>query len=278
MSRRLVCGTLVVCAFAGVAAAAWLQQVFRGGTELVRVFVTVVDKDGRLVPTLMQNDFEVRDEGKPQPITVFDNSPQPIRLVVMLDVSGSIAGSLGLLREGPDQLFTRLRPDDLARVGTFGHKVAISPAAFTRSIEELRAALPTTIAFDAPTPLWRAINDAMDTFKDQGMERRVVLVLSDGKDSGPVAFNERWVSQADVIDRARKDDVMVYAIGLRSTGTRAPAGLGPGGLSAMMLADLPDPDSQPSLCRREAATRRSVPHRISERHLRAWPTSSTASI
>ena len=219
-----------------------LQQVFRGEADLVRVFVTVTDKDGRLVTTLMQNDFAVRDEGKPQSITVFDNSPQPIRLVVMLDVSGSMTGSLGLLREGPNQLFIRLGKDDLARVGTFGHDVGMSPG-FTQKADELRSALPTTIAYDAPTPLWRAVDQAMEALKDQGNERKVVLVLSDGKDSGPTAFNQRWVSQADVIDRAKKEDVMVYAIGLRSTGNRMPpqAGGSAGGMSAMLLADLPDP-------------------------------------
>jgi Ca-activated chloride channel homolog len=65
------------------------QPVFRGSGDVVRVFSTVTDRDGRLVTTLGRDDFEVRDEGKPQPITQFDNTPQPIRLIVMLDVSRS---------------------------------------------------------------------------------------------------------------------------------------------------------------------------------------------
>jgi hypothetical protein len=45
-----------------------------------------------------------------------------------------------------------------------------------------------------------------------------------------------------VIDRARLEDVMIYAIGLRSRRARpAQPGLGPGGLQSMLLADLPDP-------------------------------------
>ncbi len=68
------------------------DQVFRGTSDAVRVFVTVMDGDGRLVTNLTREDFEIRDEGKPQPITLFDNTPQPIRLIVMLDVSGSMVG------------------------------------------------------------------------------------------------------------------------------------------------------------------------------------------
>jgi hypothetical protein len=62
------------------------------GSEIVRVFVTVTDRDGHLVTNLVQNDFEARDDGKPQPIGVFDNSPKPIELITLLDVSGSMQG------------------------------------------------------------------------------------------------------------------------------------------------------------------------------------------
>jgi len=47
---------------------------------------------------LTREAFELRDEGKLQPIIQFDNTPQPIRLIVMLDVSGSMEGNLPLLR------------------------------------------------------------------------------------------------------------------------------------------------------------------------------------
>jgi Ca-activated chloride channel family protein len=203
------------------------------------VFSTVTDRDGRLVPTLGRDDFEVRDEGKPQPITQFDNSPQPIRLVVMLDVSGSMEGNLQLLRGAADELFTRLRPDDVARVGSFGHDVDVG-AGFTRDIRELRAALPRSIAPDAPTPLWKAVDEAITALGTEKDMRSVVLVLSDGKDSGPISFRQRYVSQVEVIERARREDVMVYGIGMRSRGRRPPPGLGPGGLQAALEAELPD--------------------------------------
>ena len=161
---------------------------------MVRVFATVTDRDGRLVTTLAREQFEVRDEGKPQPIALFDNSAQPIRLIVLLDVSGSMAGNLSLLRGAGTELFTRLRPGDVARVGAFGREITISPS-FTRDPRELRAALPTLIEPDAPTPLWRALDEALDAFKDDRSKddpskddpskddrskdtRRVILVLA----------------------------------------------------------------------------------------------------
>jgi Ca-activated chloride channel family protein len=230
---------LTVAACLVAAAVAAQQPVFRGSGDVVRVFSTVTDRDGRLVTTLGRDDFDVRDEGKPQPITQFDNTPQPVRLVVMLDVSGSMEGNLQLLREAADELFTRLRPDDVARVGSFGFDVDVG-SGFTHESRELRAALPRSIAPDAPTPLWRAVDQAITAFGAEKDMRSVVLVLSDGKDSGPISFRQRNVSQAEVIERARREDVMVYGIGMRSRGRRLPPGLGPGGLQAALEADLPD--------------------------------------
>ena len=242
MRRFLTSGIFVVCLLGAAGAAGRQQPVFRGAGDAVRVFATVTDRDGQLVTTLTRDDFEVRDEGKPQPITLFDNTPQRIRLIVMLDVSGSMEGNLPLLRAAAEQLFARLRPDDVARLGTFGHEVIISPS-FTRDPPDLRAALPRMIATDAPTPLWRALDEALDAFGPATDERAVILVLSDGKDSGPTRFGQHFFNQGEIIDRARDDDVMVYGIGMRSRSARPrQLGLvGPGSLQAMLMADLPDP-------------------------------------
>jgi Ca-activated chloride channel family protein len=239
MIRLLPIAILAACGLDLGAASPSQQPVFRGTSDAVRVFVTVTDRDGRLIPNLQQSDFEIRDEGKPQPITLFDNTPQPVRLIVMLDVSGSMEGNLQLLRAAAEQLFASLGPNDVARVGTFGREVVISPT-FTRDISELRRALPTRIEPDAPTPLWRAVDEAMNTFGDDSETRPVILVLSDGKDTGPTGFRQPFVSQAEVIDRARSQDVMVYGIGMRSRMARR-SPLGPGDLQAALIADLPDP-------------------------------------
>ncbi len=275
-NRFLTSGALAVCGLA-LTAAAQQQPVFRGVGDAVRVFVTVTDGDGRLVTTLARDDFEVRDEGQSQPITLFDNTPQPIRLIVMLDVSGSMEGNLPLLRSSAEQLFARLRPDDVVRVGTFGREVKMS-ASFTRDVNELRGALPTIIEPDAPTPLWRALDEALDGFDKEADARPVILVLSDGKDSGLLDFSltARPVSQAEIIDRSRTDAVMIYAIGMRS---RVPSGCLREPVEAVSgrcsRPTSPIPAWRASRRNRAAATRRSVTGRISPPHSRASPTSCT---
>jgi len=216
------------------------QSTFRANSELVRVFATVLDANGRLVTNLTKDKFEIRDDGKPQPLVAFDNSPQPIKLIEMLDVSGSMEGNLPILREASNALFTRLRPDDLIRVGSFGHEVKISEP-FMHDLDELRSFVPRYIAPDAPTPLWRALEQAIDGFGKDQDERRAILVMTDGKDTGAIGiggFGRHVPSQGGVIDRARDQDVMIYAVGMRSR--QRPNGRMMDMRSAM-LEDLPDP-------------------------------------
>lgn len=240
MARITICLFVALSAVAVNSAQEQGQPpVIRAGTELVRAFVTVTDRDGRLVTTLRQHDFEVRDEGKPQPITLFDASPRAVRLVVLLDVSGSMVNNLPILRQGTIELVKHLRPDDRARIGTFGEDVVISPT-FTRDARELLAALPAEIDENAPTPLWRAMERAIESFAgDEGDARRVVLVLSDGADSG-VMLKGKFVTQGDVISGARRQDVMVYGVGMRPRAARS-IGTGIDGLRGALMAGEPDP-------------------------------------
>jgi VWFA-related protein len=213
--------------------------VYRSTADMVPLFVTVADKSGRLVTDLTKDDFRVFDNGRAQPLTLFDSAPQPVRLIVLLDVSGSMTGNLPILRAACNQLFTRLRPDDRVRVGSFGQTIEISPV-FTGDVAAMRAALPTVIAPNAPTPLWRAIDTAIGEFRDED-GRRVVLVLSDGKDAPAMSFGQKYIGQLDVTDRAQREDVMVYAVGLHSRSGRPMVPAGGQNLGAMMAEDLPDP-------------------------------------
>ncbi len=204
-------------ALAGAAAIdAQQAPVFRAGAQTVPVYVTVTGADGQLVTSLGRDDFEVFDNGLPQPITVFDSTIQPIRVVVMLDMSGSMIGNLPLLRNAAVQMFTRLLPGDLARVGSFGDRITVSPA-WTHDENELIRSLYLDLKPGGPTPLWGAVNVAMTTLAPQE-GRRVVLVLSDGKDNtaGFSARSRSVVTLDEVSARAQADGFMIYGIGLAS--------------------------------------------------------------
>jgi Ca-activated chloride channel family protein len=183
------------------------QPTFRAGTQVVSLFATVVDAQNRLVPDLTENDFEVLDNDKPQPLIVFRNEVQPITVVVMLDTSGSMTGTIALLKASAEQFLIRLLPDDKATVGAFNDKIEIG-AGFTNDRDALVSQV-RDLDYGNDTRLYDAINESLDVL--QGIEgRRVILVFTDGDDTSS------RVGRGTVLERARADEVMVYAIGLES--------------------------------------------------------------
>ena len=219
------------------------QPTFTTGARSVAVYATVTHSDGRLVTDLTKEEFEVYDNGKRQPITLFASEVQPITLVMMLDRSGSTKTSFSLVEQAAETFVRRLLPDDKVRIGSFSSRIRIDPDDFTSDYEELIGILRSTMQPAGPTPLWNAVDAAMTALRDQD-GRRVVLVFTDGVDE-PRNFLGRNVSQKDVRKRAQAEDVMVYAVGLESYvpygGRRAPLP-GRGGLSMERRMVLQKPD------------------------------------
>ena len=183
------------------------QQPFKSGARTVAVYATVTDATGRLVPDLTKDDFEVFDNEKPQAITYFDNSIHPITVVVMLDTSGSMTLTIDLLKRAAEQFLIRLLPDDKAKVGAFNDKVQIS-ARFSNNRDQLISAVKD-LDYGNGTRLWDAVAMSLDELK--GVDgRKVILIFTDGDDTSSK------VGLGSMIDRARAEEVMVYAIGLES--------------------------------------------------------------
>ena len=202
---------LAVAALITASAGVWARQqvpTFRSGTEVVDLYVTVTDENGRLVPNLLQEDFAVFDDRQPQELVLFENDVRPITVVVMLDTSASMTPSLELLKAGAEQFLIRMLPDDRGRVGAFNDKIEMAPDEFVGDRDTLIDAL-ADLDFGNPTRLYDAIGASVDALKDvEG--RRVVLVFTDGDDtSSDIGWKE-------VLEEAVIEEVMIYAIGLES--------------------------------------------------------------
>ena len=183
------------------------QATFRSGTRIVPIVTTVTDAQGRLVPGLEQTEFSILDNGKPQDITFFQNEVQPFTVVVMMDFSASMTANLDRLKDAAEQFLLRMLPEDRGQVGAFSDKIQFS-GEFTSDRDDLIFAL-NDLQFGNPTRLYDAINESMEMLK--GVEgRRVVLVFTDGDDTAS------RVGMGNVLERARNDEIMIYAIGLES--------------------------------------------------------------
>ena len=206
--RKILPAVVVGLALASGILLAQQQPMFRSGTELVDLYVTVTDDKGRLVPNLTQEDFAIFDDRQPQEIVLFENDVQPITVVVMLDTSASMTPSLDLLKAGAEQFLIRMLPFDRGRVGAFNDKIQIEPAEFTGDRDVLVDSL-RVLDFGNPTRLYDAVASSLDALQDiEG--RRVILVFTDGDDTNSSA------KSGAVLGRAVADEVMIYSIGLES--------------------------------------------------------------
>jgi Ca-activated chloride channel family protein len=183
------------------------QATFKSGTSIVPVLTTVTDLQGRLVPNLEQEDFTILDNGKPQPITFFQNETQPFTVVVMLDFSASMTANLDLLKQATEQFILRMLPHDKGQVGAFSDKIQFS-GEFTNNRDDLVHSLKD-LQFGNPTRLYDAIDASIDIM--DGIDgRKIVLVFTDGDDTASRK------SMGDALTHARDTETMIYAIGLES--------------------------------------------------------------
>jgi VWFA-related protein len=79
------------------------QPTFRTGTNLVRVDVSVTDKDGRPVRNLTEEDFELRENGEVQAISSFK----------LVDATGEPTDDLSLPIRSPQHAATEAARDDV---------------------------------------------------------------------------------------------------------------------------------------------------------------------
>jgi Ca-activated chloride channel homolog len=209
MSTRIIAPLVAVALLiVPMAAQETPQKTFKVSTNSVALYATVMETDKRLVPDLVEDDFEVYDNGKLQTLTSFDNKPQPISVIVMLDTSGSMTLALDLVKAAAEQFLIRLLPEDQGMVGAFNDKIEFHPEGFTNMRDDLVRALKD-LDFGYPTRLYDAVNQSMQQLK--GIPgRKVVLVFTDGDD------NSSKVGSGEVTDRGRIEDVMVYSVGLEN--------------------------------------------------------------
>jgi Ca-activated chloride channel family protein len=119
--------------------------------------------------------------------------------------------NLDLLKAGAEQFFIRLLPDDRAIVGAFNDKVQFprDPADGLVGDRDELVALIRELGYGNGTKLYDGIEASLEALRPV-TGRRVVLVFTDGEDTAS------RMGMKDVMDRAREDEVMLYAIGLES--------------------------------------------------------------
>ena len=115
---------LVAVLFMALPLGAQDEATFRAGVNLVKIDAQVID--GRnLVDGLTRDDFIVLDEGTPRPLEYFAHDTEPLRIVVLLDVSGSMKMLLAEVAAAANKALSLLAPQDEVAVLLFARSTLV---------------------------------------------------------------------------------------------------------------------------------------------------------
>jgi Ca-activated chloride channel homolog len=184
--------------------------VYRSGIEVVSLSVTVTDRQGRFVPDLSRDDFEVFENGVAQELRVFERSHVPIDLAILIDTSASMNNQMHTVQAAALSFIGTLGAADRASVVGFSHVVrTLQSWTDDRSLLE-QAVLGTEVR--GGTSLYTALYVALRSFEPPPpgeVRRQAIVVLSDGDDTSSL------ISYEDVFDHARGAGVSIYGISVK---------------------------------------------------------------
>jgi Ca-activated chloride channel homolog len=176
----------------------------------VVLHVSVWDKKGGIVSGLQERNFRVDEDGQPQIIRAFHSEDIPVAVGLVVDNSGSMT------RKRPDVTaaavaFARSsNPDDQMFIVNFNEYSSLGlpdMKLFSTSVAELEDALLKPIPAGR-TALYDAIIGALAHVRKSSIERKALVVISDGGD------NASTHTLNQVLRDIAESDVAIYTVGL----------------------------------------------------------------
>jgi VWFA-related protein len=158
--------------------------LFRAGVSLVRVDVQVTTRHLRPVTGLTKEDFVIYDEGVRQPIAYFGRDSEPLDLLLLLDVSGSMRRSLEEMASTAGLALGQLRSTDRVGVMLFARETDLREP-FTSDFHRVQEGLREAVSergLGAGTLINGSLIAAAGTLrKEQVRGRRAILILTDNQ-------------------------------------------------------------------------------------------------
>ncbi len=178
----------------------------------VSVPVTVSDREGRYIPGLKKENFSIFRNGQKQNVTYFGKFDEPLNIVLLLDTSGSTNDAIPKIKEAAKNFIGLLNPADECMLATFDseinilHDFTIDRGALSKSLERVQT------AGQDGTVLFQAIEKIVQSSFTNAKGRKVVIVLSDGKDFGS------QMTKQSVMSLLEESDVLIYSIFYKTGG------------------------------------------------------------
>lgn len=181
------------------------DEIIKVETNLVTIPVTVLDRDGRFISGLRQDDFQIFEDGAQQKIEYFASLEQPFTVVLMLDVSNSTQFKIDEIQNAAITFVNQLRQDDRVMVISFDEQVHIL-AQPTSDRSVLRNAI-RQINFGGGTSLYEAVDFTINQEMRKFDGRKAIVIFTDGVDT-----TSKRATYQSTVKEAEELDAMIYPI------------------------------------------------------------------
>lgn len=183
-----------------------LNKIKKTDKTLISVPVSVSDREGRYIPNLKKEDFTIYQDGIKQNTAFFAKYDEALNIALLLDSSGSTDGVLREIKDAAKDFIKLLNPTDRCLVATFDSQVKIlSP--FTSNQQTLKKSLDKIQSSRlGGTVVYRAVEQTIQNSFSDVQGRKVIVLLTDGKDFGSAVTKDELLSQLE------ESDILVYTV------------------------------------------------------------------
>jgi VWFA-related protein len=155
--------------------------IIRIETNLVTMPVSVLDRDGRFISGLQQNDFKIFENGVEEKVDYFQSVEQPFTVVLLIDVSPSTQFRIEEIQNAAIAFVNQLRAGDRVMVVAFDEDVhVLCPP--TNNRNQLRNAIQEA-QFGDGTSLYESVDFVINRELRQMQGRKAVVLFTDGVDT-----------------------------------------------------------------------------------------------
>src|SRR5215510_13458562 len=173
-------------------------------TAFVTIPVSVMDRNGKFVPSLKKRDFRLYEDGVEQEIEIFNSVETPFHLALVLDTSRSTMFKMEDIQDAAFAFIKQLKRDDQVMVVSFDSKVRFH-CDFTNDYGELRHAIYETRT-GGSTKLYEAVDKVVDRLEPiQG--RKAIVLFTDGVDT-----SSRRASFQNTIEKVEESGALFYTV------------------------------------------------------------------
>lgn len=180
-------------------------DVVRVNTTLVSIPVSVMDRDGKFIPNLTQNDFRVWEDGVEQRVAYFASTEKPFTVALMIDTSGSTRFKLQEIQDAAITFVNQLRADDRVMVVSFSDKIRILSQP-TSDRNRMREAILRTEP-GSGTRLYDAVDEVINQQFNHIEGRKAIVLFTDGVDT----TSRQGTYDSNVRD-AEELDALIYPV------------------------------------------------------------------